>query len=439
MQRTFGLSAFFGCKGLIAFCVHAGNVAYTDGQLVLFIKDGFTLLALLSSVTGPGMLVALKAMEGVLVMKKEDDKTGNCGSGDDQSRHRKEKEMNLSGHTILGFFGADHIPLDGDYSFDRLAETMIENWVPYIECHRKCSRADSCKYAPKKKGLDIRCGVVVEALRNFVNATFEILKGLNKKQRQGYLDGAFFLSQFVLEQEGSVGMCTDKDCVEDWGTSAPMLFGRLTQLRGHLNALASCWKDIPEMCGTQHVLLVEGESERAFLTELKKSHSSWFLGLNVDVYGGRGNRRPKRIEMLLQRYARQGYTVYATGDADGSNDDIFKRLVDSGLVTRENTFAFAHDFETSLPQSMFLHILKDLHLIDEYALRKCCIALEQSSGSVTQRLKEQCHFDIGPHKVAIAQAVASVLNHPDTIWWKDDEFMNRTELGHFLRFIQGIR
>ncbi len=345
--------------------------------------------------------------------------------------------MKLIGHTILDIYGVERIPLDGEYTTDRLAEVMIENWVPFIECHRKCCRADSCKFAPKKKGEDIRCEVAVKVIRNFVHITSSILEGLNSIQIQKYLDGAFFLSRFIFEAEGTVGMCMDEDCVRYWDEMAPILFGRLTRLRGNLNDLATNWKEIPELRATQHVLLVEGESERAFLDELRKSHSSWFLDLNIDVYGGKGNRRPGRIQMLLKRYICQGYTVYVVGDADGANTDIFERLVDSGLVKRESTFIFTHDFETSLPIGLLLHVLKNLHLIGDTAY--CRELLDHRSGSVVQQLKDGSSLDIGPHKVAVAQAVARVLNHPDVIWWQNDGFMKESELGRFLRFIQGIR
>jgi len=347
--------------------------------------------------------------------------------------------MKLSGYTILDIYGIERVPLDGEYTADALAETMIENWVPYIECHRKCCRADYCKYAPVKKGQDIRCGIVVESIRNLTRATYSILERLEGLQIQKYLDGAFFLSRFILEAEGAVGMCMDDGCVRYWDELSPMLFGRLTRLRGHLNDLAANWKEIPELRATQHMLLVEGESEQAFLDELRKSHSSWFLDLNVDVYGGKGNRRPGRIQMLLDRYARQGFVVYAVGDADGASADIFQRLVDDGLVKRENTFTFSHDFESAVPLGLLHHVLTELELIGDIPVARFRNLVSPTSGSILQQLRDACSLDVGPHKVAVARGVARVLNHPDLIWWRNDGFMERSELGQFLRFIQQIK
>jgi hypothetical protein len=152
--------------------------------------------------------------------------------------------MELTDCTILDIYGVERVPLSGRYSAAELARVMIENWVPFIECHRKCCRAEYCKYAPELRGQDIRCGIVVAAIENFVHATNSILEGLDDEQVQRYLDGAFSLSQFVLEAEGAVAMCTDEDCVRYWDTLAPMLFARFPRLRGHLNDLATNWKDI---------------------------------------------------------------------------------------------------------------------------------------------------------------------------------------------------
>jgi hypothetical protein len=186
------------------------------------------------------------------------------------------------------------------------------------------------------------------------------------------------------------------------------------------------------------VLLVEGETEQAFLDELRKSHSSWFLDLNVDVYGGNANRKPGKVKMLFDRYARQGYSIFMVGDADGKNTDIFERLVDDGLVTRGNTFRFCYDFESSIPLGLLHHVLVSLGLIVSVPVERFREILEPRTSSVLSRLKNGFSLDAGSHKVAIAQSVAHVLNNPDLIWWKNDGFTEGSELGQFLRFIQRI-
>ena len=109
--------------------------------------------------------------------------------------------MELSKFTILDTYGVERIPLSGEYTAESLLETFIENWIPYYECH-KCGRWDYCKYSKPyptnpDRSEDIKCGVAADSLRNFVQATFEVLEQLKGEKVQDYLDGAFFFYKFI--------------------------------------------------------------------------------------------------------------------------------------------------------------------------------------------------------------------------------------------------
>jgi hypothetical protein len=182
------------------------------------------------------------------------------------------------------------------------------------------------------------------------------------------------------------------------------------------------------------LLLVEGYSEKAFFDELRKSRSSWFLDLEVQVYGGKGNRKSKRIQMLLERYKEQGFVVHAQGDADGNNTDIFRNLVEIGLIEAEHSFVFAHDFETAIPLCLSHTALRELELLPEVASDEFITQMEAQEGSFAAKLNAVFGVDISPSKVEFATEVANVLNH--SIWWNNDRFMEKTELGRFLRFVQ---
>lgn len=356
---------------------------------------------------------------------------------------KKRKTMELSKFTILDIYGVERIPLSGEYTAESLSETFIENWIPYYECH-KCGRWDYCKYAKPypanpDRSEDIKCGVAVDSLRNFVKATFGILEQLEGEEKiQEYLDGAFFFCKFIFDAEQSIGMCMNEDFRKYFGEYAPMLFGRMTHLRESLNRLGSHWKGIPEFRAKHPVLFVEGYSEKEFLDELRKSHFSCFLDLNVDVYGGKGNRRLKRIQMLLAKYVEQGYVIYAQGDADGENTDIFRGLIKAGSISEDNIFVFKYDFESSLPLDLLCVVLKVMEFLEDMSEEEFETQLGNDDISVVQKLKEKFSIDIKPHKLEFANTVARVLNHPRAIWWQNEKFMNKSELGQFLRFIQRI-
>src|SRR5262249_17981306 len=116
---------------------------------------------------------------------------------------------------------------------------------------------------------------------------------------QDYLDAVFHYGQFVYSTELMIGSCINKGFVEWWDSHGPMVFGQLVSLRDRLDSLAAAMQRIPEFRSQRAVLFVEGWSEKAFLDKMRESHSYWFLPLVIEVYDGKGNRRPKRMGVTL--------------------------------------------------------------------------------------------------------------------------------------------
>ena len=88
-----------------------------------------------------------------------------------------------------------------------LAHKLVEEWIPFFECE-KCGRVDYCKYTQRDKyrparKADIRCGVIVEAITNFVLHTFALLEAMDTEQVQAYLDGAFHLERLYNAGTGN--------------------------------------------------------------------------------------------------------------------------------------------------------------------------------------------------------------------------------------------
>lgn len=350
--------------------------------------------------------------------------------------------MDLSKYKIFDIYGIRNINLEGNYTADSLAEKLIAEWIPYVECDRKCYRSDYCKFTQPSpyhpdRLIDVKCGVVVNSLKLFIKTSFPILETLPADKIQYYLDGAFYYSQFILNAEHMIGMCMDEDVFEDYGEYAPVIFGHTTKLRGHLNNLGSVFQHIPEFRSKKGVLFVEGRSEKAFLEKLKESHSSWFLHLNIEVYNGTGNRRPKRIQMLLDNYRKQGYKVYIQGDADGKDSKIFNELVRKGSVEESDTFVFKHDFESSVPLNMLLSALYELELLEKEKHSDYVSTIKDSESSIVKKIKSELEIDLNPYKLELAEMIAEKLNHRMWAWWQDEVF-NKTELGLFLTFVQNI-
>lgn len=349
--------------------------------------------------------------------------------------------MNFDGLFVFDIYGVERLPLAGELEASRLADRLVQEWIPYYECH-KCGRFDYCKYVqrlPQNPILarDIKCGVVESALRLFVEHTFDLLGTLKTTQRQDYLDAAFHYTQFVLDAEIDIGRYMNPSMVKYWMDLGPRFYGVIVGLRQHLDRIAENLKSIPDFYSQQPVLFVEGYSEEAFLSKLRESHSTWFLDLIVEVYGGRGNRKLKRIEMLLERYKRQGYKVYIQGDADGSGGDCFQHIVTKGLVTPDRTFVFVHDFETSIPLELLLSALKEMGELEEVTASAFREKLGNYTGPVRDALRRHYSLDLDSLKLTLATQVADLLNRPHATWWRDERFL-QTELGRFLQFVMRV-
>jgi hypothetical protein len=350
--------------------------------------------------------------------------------------------LDLSGFSLLDCFGIERKPLIGVHTAQSLTNCMVEEWVPYLECHQ-CGRGDYCKYRrPSRFRADrfeeIRCGVAVDVLSNFVKHTFDLLEGIPTEAIQGYLDGAYYLQRFVLESERITGSLIDQDMLKWYSHYVPMAFGNVISLREHLNKAAGCFQGLPWLRSLKGILLVEGPSEKAFLDKLKESHLASHLYLKVETYGGGGNRRAKRIQMLLDQYMSLGYVVYIQGDADGKYADIFDGLVIKGSVRAENTFVFQNDFESAIPLQILHMALKNLGALRKIDFQDFASAVSQKKGSIAVILKDAFDLDIVPLKVLIAEAVAEILNRgvwssPVWAWWQDENFL-LTELGKFVEF-----
>jgi hypothetical protein len=309
-------------------------------------------------------------------------------------------ELDLTGLTLdLG--RGERLSLNGILDAASLADKMIEEWIPYFECHR-CGRFDYCKFVQRlpnfpHKARDIKCGVVVSALRIFVNRTFPILQGLDPGKRQAYLDAAYHLTQLLFDAETMIGMYMSDDYMEE-SRYAPLYYGRgIVQLRDRLNSIAEYLCQIPQFESQRAILFVEGWSEKAFLDKLRESGAWWFISLLIEVYGGRGNRRPGRIEMLLENYVSLGYRIFIQGDADGHNHDIFQEIVRKGMVSKDHAFIFDYDFETSVPLSLLFLALQQLGELEGETL-DIFENKVRGLGAVGERIKKEYRLDLAPLK-----------------------------------------
>ncbi len=349
-------------------------------------------------------------------------------------------EINLTGYTLLDNYGTDRIKLKGIYTKESLIKLVINEWVPYVECDRKCFRSDFCGFVKKdpndpERTLEIKCEVGIRAIRNFISYSFNILTSLDEDVIQNYLDALYYYYQMVFFAETTIGGLLNERSFEFLGQHASAAFGFLKKLRNYIDEYSRLLKVIPDFRTKDTIIFVEGESEKTFLNKLKATHFYDLLEINVISYDGGSNRRIRRIEMLLRDYRRRGYEVYIQGDADGSNQDVFRELEKRGLINDKNKFIFRYDFESSIPPLLLYYVLKEMNLFKSYISEEDFInILEDFDRPIIPFLSEHFNIDLRPIKVRFAEEVANILVKSHLLWG-DNSFLT-TELGKFIVFVR---
>jgi len=85
----------------------------------------------------------------------------NCSAHEE---YMDEEYTDFTGLSIFDVYGVKRVPLEGEFNAAILAERLVEEWIPYYECH-KCGRFDYCKFVERKphnptRAFDIKCGVL---------------------------------------------------------------------------------------------------------------------------------------------------------------------------------------------------------------------------------------------------------------------------------------
>lgn len=340
---------------------------------------------------------------------------------------------------VLDISGNNVSEITGEFNADGLGDYLVGQWVGYVECHH-CPRSETCKYVEphptydwKKK--EIICGVKADVIKNFIKLSFEILSKSDDEQKEKLLSSAYYLAEFAIDAETQVGILINDNWLDFLGPHAPNFFARIVHLRETLNKAAQVLGYIPELYDRKPILLVEGESEKAFLDKLREAHISWFSDLRVEVYGGSGNKHPKRIQMRLDKYIEDGYVCFMQGDKDGKEKDEFQRLIKQGVVNEENIFQFEFDFETAVPPKLLLKALKNMGHLEEVDKEEFASKLNKSKSSC-KIMEEEYGLDVEPLKIELADELGWLMSDRKFHWFQDDrKFLEKTELGRFLEFV----
>ena len=182
------------------------------------------------------------------------------------------------------FHGDQKGVIDGEYDKDSLSEYLISYWVSYIEYHH-CPRENTCKFAqphPKWewKKLEIQCGVKKEFIKNFVALTFEEYVDADSLTQEKLLSATYHLAEYVELSEIQIGRAIDDGWLKGYGEYGKSFLANIVHLRESLTQAAQDLSYLPNLYSKKPIILVEGQSEKAFLDKLRE-----WVGSNLALYG----------------------------------------------------------------------------------------------------------------------------------------------------------
>jgi len=333
------------------------------------------------------------------------------------------------------------IPLQGAYGPEELARHFIYNWLTLRDC-RECGRPERCRYGLDPDEVDRRskpdepCAAVAALIRNHVRVTYHVLESLNRAEIQSYLNATYHFVRWIDQVELNTASYMNDALLEWMGdeASATVIAG-YTRLRAHLDEAAGLMTSIPAFRTRRGVLLVEGESEKAFLNEMRKSHRRRFLYLDVLAYRGVSKRSSAKLELFIRQQISTGYEVFLQGDCDGKEAKWLDDLDAKGLVKKEHVFPFQWDLETSVPPALLFDILVELHLLGSEKRDEFLDKTDRRDQSVGRLLKDAFGIHIDNHKVSIARKLGAIIA---VCGWKYDPVIEESELAKFLTFVDTI-
>ena len=124
--------------------------------------------------------------------------------------------------------------IDGDFTDDALIDRLVKEWVPYVECQRKCYSADTCAFVqPPRK--DERCGLQRAIISNYINIAKETISKGTDEEKEALLAGAFHLSQYAAQSSNKISLLADKDAIGGWEEYSHLVISSIINLREKLN------------------------------------------------------------------------------------------------------------------------------------------------------------------------------------------------------------
>lgn len=131
----------------------------------------------------------------------------------------------------------------------------------------------------------------------------------------------------------------------------PLFFASLTELIAPLESIQKGLQEIDGELPIRRVVLVEGESEQAFIRSIQLHSTVLNFDFEVYVYGGKGTLK-NLVHYILEKN-RQGIRVDLCVDFDGQvQSKSFLEKLGQHSCAIQRAFGFTRDFEAAFPPEL---------------------------------------------------------------------------------------
>jgi len=254
-------------------------------------------------------------------------------------------------------------------SCNAIYRMVVEQAVPYIQCHRKCQAYAQCKFS---KPGEHKCGLLCEFFKGYVRTTVPFWSQLDFEPNiREYVKHAGFLSDAILVMQNWIWCNIGRDAVA-WHAGMHPGYNKWNAINiaSALTQYLAVYMMHLHKREFQFRLIVEGRSEKEAAASLLEalqaagpsppspSYELWTREMQ-DI-GGWGN--VKHLEHLLRELRSARVAYYLLLDNHRGVRSAIKKLVDKSLLdaSGDNFSVFKASLEESFPNELIANAACEL-------------------------------------------------------------------------------
>ena len=219
---------------------------------------------------------------------------------------------------------------------------LVQEYVTYIRCFKKCSASSYCKYATD----ETKCKPHELAIRNFFLFAGREVDLYDPKKLKVFIETALIYGELAVEALTYGGFGADSDYFGFWKTRylhTPLFMSG--RLKAKIELYHTWMAKLAPAMASRRVLVVEGKSERIIFSQFAQQ---FYIDEIINLQGGT-NRLT--LNTLLPNLRDRGERVFVILDGDGRKNvqEDMRNLKKRRLLRNGSSFVFRKALEDSFP------------------------------------------------------------------------------------------